>query len=344
MQALLKEFLVLQKAPVFFSMRYTKFLALIGIALFLYILFSIGPIAVVESLVKLDLFLFAFVVMLLPPILLLKGFKQQILVNCLHKKISLAESTKIWLIGFFFATITPAKAGDFLRALYLRNSVGLNFGAGLVVTAVERIFDLLFLFLAALLGLIVFSLHYGIDKSIVFVLSFFLIIFLIGLFVLTRKKWVAFLLKPVFNFLLPEKFREKSRVGFDDFYGAMQAMVKRKKLIAAVAALTIGSWLLIIVQFFLIAASLHLPVSFQFILSVMPAILLIEVLPISFAGIGTRDATAIFFLSFAAVSAAESVSFSLTILAMNLLTALIGVIFLSSSKAISTDKQINNFP
>ena len=235
------------------------------------------------------------------------------------------ESTKIWLIGFFFGAVTPAKAGDFLRTLYLKRSVGLPIGSGLAATAVERVFDLLFLFFAALIGLILFSLHYSIDMSIVFLLIVFLAAFFLSLFVLTRKKWVVFLLRPIFNFLLPEKFKQKFKSSFHEFYDAMGILTGNKKAVGLVAFVTIASWLFIIFQFYLIAVSLGIPVSFWFILSVMPAILLIEVLPISFAGIGTRDATAIFFLSFAGVAAAASVSFSLAILSINILTAAIGV-------------------
>ncbi len=313
-------------------MRYTKYLALIGVILFLYILYSVGPLEIAANFSKIDPVLFAGVLALVAPNLLLKGLKQQILVAAVGKNLSLFENTRIWLIGFFFGSVTPAKAGDFLRAHYLNKHSGLSLGAGLAATAMERILDLLFMFLAAVLGLLFFSLQFSIGVEIISVLVGFLIVFLIGLVVLSRKRLVAFLLRPVFNFLLPEKFKPQFKSGFHDFYDSIKPLVQKKRVLLLLAVLTVASWLLIIFQYYLVAVSLQLPVSFALILSIMPAILLIEALPISFAGVGTRDATTIFLLGFPGIAAASAVSFSLTILAMNILTAGIGLAALSSFK------------
>ncbi|MBN2067997.1 MAG: flippase-like domain-containing protein [Candidatus Diapherotrites archaeon] len=313
-------------------MGYTRYLALIGIVLFLYILCSVGPFEILGNFSKIDFSIFAVVLALVVPILLLKGLKQQILVSAVGKRLSLVENTRVWLIGFFFGSVTPAKAGDFLRAHYLNKCCGLSLGAGLAATAMERILDLLFMFLAAVLGLLFFSLEFSIGIEVISVLVGFLFLFVIGLAVLSRKRWVSFLLRPIFKFLLPEKFKERFKSGFHDFYNSIFPLVKKRQAMLTLAVLTVGSWLLIIFQYYLIAVSLQLPVSFELILSVMPAILLIEALPISFAGVGTRDATTIFLLGFAGIAAASAVSFSLAILAMNMLTTLIGLAALTSFK------------
>lgn len=308
-------------------MRYTKYLAVIGIVLFLFILYSVGPLEVLNSLSSLDPLSFLAVLLILPIPIVLKAWKQQILLSGTGKRISLWASTKIWLIGFFYATVTPAKAGDFFRAFYLRKSTGLPLGGGIAVTVVERLLDVGYLFLTGLLGLILFSLHYSLDSSIVTALVLFFFVFLVGIFVMTRKNLVSFILKPLFNVFMPEKFKQKMRNSFHDFYQGIRQLASSKKIILAAVVLTIVTWIITFFQYYMIAFALGLPVSFEFILWVMPAVLLIEILPISFSGIGTRDAVAIFFLGFAGVSPGEAVSFSLIILFIAILLAGIGLLF-----------------
>jgi len=311
-------------------MRFTKYLALIGAVLFLFILWTVGPLEVLGNLLKLDPVLFLAVLLIFLPSLLLKGWKQKILVSSLGREIGLAESTKIWLIGFFFGTMTPAKAGDFFRALYLRESVQLPVGKGLAATIMERIFDMSYLFIAGLVGLILFSLNFSLDQSIIYLLAGFLLVFIAGIFFMTRKKWVSILVRPLFNFFMPKKFKQKMRDSFHDFYQGLKAFKSSKKSLALVAFLTIVSWAVIIFQYYVLALALGLPVSIEFIFWVLPAIMLIEVLPISFAGMGTRDAVTIFFFGFALVPASQAVSFSLAILFLNILISVFGLVFSNS--------------
>ncbi len=307
-------------------MRFIKYFALIGIGLFLYILYSIGPSVIAENLAKADPFLFAAAIALIGPPVLLKGWKQQIIVAALGRKFSLAQNTKIWLAGFFWGSITPGKAGDFLRAAYLRSSANLQLGRGLAATAVERVFDLLFLFFAALIGLAFFSLQYSAASGLIPLLLVLLALFALGLVVLANKRLTAFILRPFFNFLLPFKAKQKFKTAFHEFYDAVRALARKRETVVVLVFLTAASWLLAILQFYFVALSLRLPVSFEFVAAIMPAILLIEILPISFAGIGTRDAAAIFFLSFAGIGAGQAVSFTITIFFMNMLIAFIGML------------------
>ncbi len=308
-------------------MRYTKYLALIGITLFIYILYSVGPMAVLDSLLQLDPLPFLGVLALLPFIIALKGWKQQILLAGMGKGISLSKSTKIWSIGFFYATVTPAKAGDFFRAIYLRNETGLELGKGFAVTFIERIFDVGYLFIVGIMGLLLVTAAYGLDFITVLYLFGFLLVFVATLFIATRKNFLRKFLKPFFNILVPEKYKEKMRDSFHSFYEGVKQLLAAKKVLLTAVLLTVATWFITIFQYYLIAISLNLPVTFDFLFWVMPTILLIEILPISFSGIGTRDYVAIFFLGLAGVTASQAVSFSLIILFLAVLLAAVGMVF-----------------
>ena len=310
-------------------MRFAKYLALIGVVLFLFILYSVGPAQVFESLVQLNPVRFAAVLVLLSFILLLKGWKQKVLLQGLGREIGLLESTKIWMIGFFFATITPAKAGDFFRTVYLKKAIALPVGEGIAAILVERLLDVAYLFITGIIGMLLFSIHFSLDFSIVVALFLFLLLFLATVFVLTRKPWVSFLLKPLFNLFLPERFKQRLRNSFHDFYAGIQRFSLSRGKVGFAGLLTIVIWIMTIFQYWLLAFALSLPVSLEFMFWVMPAILLVEVLPISFAGLGTRDAASIFFLSFASIGAGQAVSFALVVFFVNLIMAVPGVLFLN---------------
>jgi uncharacterized membrane protein YbhN (UPF0104 family) len=56
---------------------------------------------------------------------------------------------------------------------------------------------------------------------------------------------------------------------------------------------------------------LGINVQFRYVLLMMPMITIVEILPISIAGIGTRDAAAIYFFGVVGVESAQAVGFSL---------------------------------
>jgi len=308
-------------------MRYTKYLALFGLTVFVYLLYTIGPIEVLNSLLQLNPLAFLAVLLVLPVLVILKGWKQKILLAGMGKQISLVESTKIWLIGFFYGTVTPAKAGDFFRAIYLRNSTGLPLGKGIAVTGVERILDVGYLFIAGILGLMLISIEGKLDFSTVYYLTALLLVFVALLFLGTRKSLIKRFLEPIFNVLIPARYKEKMRDSFHSFYDGMRQLLAAKKVLLIAVLLTIVTWTITIFQYYLIAIALGLPLTFEFLFWVMPPIVLIEILPISFSGIGTRDYVAIFFFGLVGVTAGQAISFSLIILFLAVLLAAIGMIF-----------------
>jgi uncharacterized membrane protein YbhN (UPF0104 family) len=73
-------------------------------------------------------------------------------------------------------------------------------------------------------------------------------------------------------------------------------------------------WLVSIVPYYLLALSIGLNLSYMFLLSVVPIVALLDMLPISFSGIGTRDAALILFLSFISIGKEYAISLSFLIL------------------------------
>ena len=115
---------------------------------------------------------------------------------------------------------------------------------------------------------------------------------------------------------------------FHDFYEGLGVLMKSKKSLAASLGIGIVAWLLMIVQTYVLSLSMGIGLSLLFIASVIPVITLLDAMPISFSGVGTRDAALILFFGFISLSAEAAVSFSLIILVFNyLISAFFGFAF-----------------
>jgi uncharacterized membrane protein YbhN (UPF0104 family) len=70
--------------------------------------------------------------------------------------------------------------------------------------------------------------------------------------------------------------------------------------------------------------ALGIPISYFMILLILPFTTLVEALPISFSGIGTRDAVLILLFTLLGLSSTSAVSFSIMILLLNYIMNIFG--------------------
>jgi hypothetical protein len=97
--------------------------------------------------------------------------------------------------------------------------------------------------------------------------------------------------------------------------------------LAVAGVLTVVVWALIFFLAWNVAAGLGIDVSVWYLFLIMPVVTLVEVLPVSVAGLGTRDAAVIYFFSVAGIQDAAAVGFSLGYLLIGTyITALTGFI------------------
>lgn len=315
-------------------MRLIRYLGLVGLAVFFYIVYSIGVSQIIESFSRLNPFIFLAALLLFFPIILLKGAKQAMLVNAFAVRLSLLDSAKIWLIGFFFSTISPGRLGDLVKGLYFARKTGVSTGKGVTAIVIERFLDIAMLFIFSISGFAAISFYFFLRFDLFFSIVLFFAGFLFLAFILTKKAIMLFLLRPFYRYFVPVKFKGKVHAGFTQFFEGIAVYKAKKAVLAKATALTAIVWVFAISQYFLIAYSLQLDVPFLFLFAVMPIVELLSVLPIAFSGIGTREASLVFFLSFVGISANSAVSFSLLILFSGLLLALGGFVLMQGEKKV----------
>jgi uncharacterized protein (TIRG00374 family) len=315
-------------------MRLLRYLGLIGLIVFLFIVFAIGPSKIIGIFLRLNPLLFSIALIAIVPSVLLKAFKQALLVNTFAVKLSLFDSARIWLIGFFFSIISPGRSGDLVKSFYFASKTGVVAGKGLTAVVIERFFDVAALFLLSLIGFAIVSFHFILEAEMILPLLLFFMAFLALVFILTKKEIVLFFAKPFYRYLIPKRLQSNFKGGFNQFFEGVAVYKAKKLFLLMILLLTFLCWIVGILQYYLIANSLGLNVSFVYLLAVMPIVELLSVLPIAFSGIGTREAGLIFFLGLVGITADSAVSFSLLILFCALLLGLTGFIFFQGEKKV----------
>ena len=298
---------------------------LFGLAVFVVVVQRAGPGRIAAVLSQADPVKLALAPVILAAIALARGLRWQYVANAVGIRYSLWRATQIWLIGFFASAVTPAKAGDALRAVYLRNDTGRPLGECFLTVFLDRLWDLGFVLVTGVVSALMFSHRYiAIPSVSLFVAGAVFIAAAAAL--MTHRRAMRVLLKPVVSLLTPPRHRGSMSAGFNTFYDALRAFNSSKRRALAMALLTLTGWALIFALAIHIARTLAIPVDWKYLVLIMPIVTLVELIPFTVSGLGTREATVIYFFSIVGLDSAQAVGFSIAYLLVGTyLTALVGL-------------------
>jgi uncharacterized protein (TIRG00374 family) len=122
--------------------------------------------------------------------------------------------------------------------------------------------------------------------------------------------------------------RLASRSGWARFAGAVHlglARFRRRPSAAAqVLAVSFAYQLVVALAGFFVAGALGLNLSWTAILAFMPAVAIVQVLPLTIGGLGLREGAFVLFLRPLGVSTSQAIAFGLLVYALNLVVSLLG--------------------
>lgn len=301
-----------------------KILSLIGIALFIVILSRINLGALTDILSHTNIILLGLALAVNCFAILLKSLKWKIIVNSVKPDFSLKESVKAFFVGFSFATITPAKIGDFIKVLYI-NDDQCGLGGCISTVVIDRLIDIVLLFSIAFIALYGFSLFYNIEILSIGTIVLIIAGVIAGIYVVTHRPLLSALLRPFYNIFIPKNLKDKVSLYYNDFFTGLFTFYHDRPRFISSVSIGIISWIPPFVYGYLLALSIGIDTGVLFFVLVIPIISLLDLLPISISGIGTRDVALIFLFSLKDISAEQAVAFSLLYLFMSYwLIALIG--------------------
>jgi len=301
--------------------------SVIGILLFIFILtrIDIPSLLTTFSSVNLSLLLLAVVVNGLAVVM--KSFKWKVIVTSVKSRFTLPESIRAFLIGFSFSVLTPAKLGDLVRACYVRDET-CSTGRAISTVVTDRLLDIVILVAIAGTGIFLFSYLYHLRVLSLFLLALIVIGVAGGIAVIANKPILSSILRPFFNLFVPASMKGRVSQYFHEFYEGLFTFCRHREAFLLAIILAVLSWIPAFAYGYLLALSLGIPIAFSYFVIVIPVISLLDLLPISISGIGTRDAALIFLFGLQGIPAEPAVAFSLLYLFMSYwLVALVGALF-----------------
>ena len=264
-----------------------KLLPFIGISILLYVVYTLDVHKLITAFQSLNpLFILAALSLNLPQVLIRNSAWQLILKQ--HKiSIGFLASLKIFLIGYFYGTFTPAYSGQLMRMPYLKERTQAPYRKLFINTVIETTLHTLSLYCMMFIGaLLVFS---QLPQLLYFVIIWLLFVTLVIFYFIKKERGKRF-----FDILIKHLAPQKLKSYFASFADTFYADFPRLKKLIVPTLLGVLTWVVVFSQEYIVALALGLSIPYLLFLVLYPVANTVGFLPITFAGLGTREFTAIF--------------------------------------------------
>ena len=288
-----------------------------------------------DVLVQVDGSVFMGALLILIPTTLLSAFRFRMLLRGQNKP-SIGLATKLILAGSTMSVVLPSKMGDMLKSVFMRDALDMRGSVAVSVVVFEKACDLLGLLAWCLLGLVVYAGDDAIFILLALAVGGGLGFGILMLSSLSFADWLFLLVSKIAPSSLADKFGNlrKSWVEVHGFFW------RSKSAVINIVGVTLFIWFLHLLQIWLLAAALHAPVPLLSSLGLSSLALLAGLVPLTLAGVGTRDAAAIYlFAPFMAAPAGAALGLMLTL--RYVLPGLAGLPFLTEYLDVLRKQRVN---
>lgn len=295
----------------------------IGIIIFIIILLNINYGLIKTTIDKIELKYIFISLILFVPFIIIKTYRWIIILNSLNiKNIKFINCFNLYLIGLYLGNLTPGRLGELVRAIYIKNNE-ISLTKAVTSVIIDRAYDLVSLIIIGYIGLFFFS---HLFENYIMIISLLILITIVSVLIFVFFKRKIMLL--VYNFLIPEKIKRKSKEIYIEIISTIKLTTTQDLIYQIV--LTFFSWVIYFLFIFFIAKSINLNIGFFYISISIAIATLVTLIPISFNGLGTRDATLLLLYSQLGVSKETTIIFSLMIFIVPFINSIPGLILFLS--------------
>lgn len=236
-----------------------------------------------------DLCFFALAAMIFFVFIVLGAYRWQVMIRkWMH--ISLWESVKLVMASAALNILLPSRVGDLSKGYFSGREGTMDVKRGMNVVFFEKYVDLAALGIVVLTG-ILFRPEW--NSSTLLGLSFGL--GMVAIFpVLCFVKLDRWLDAPFFQ---RHKILGKVKEFLCDSQGYLDEIKKDPKHLAWILFLSLLLWFFHVVQFYLFFLAFHSTLSIFQVFLLVPLAILVGLVPVTMAGVGTRDSAMIYFIS-----------------------------------------------
>ena len=285
--------------------KYSKLLIrLIGFILLGVILSSIDYKSFGNAILKVDPFLYFITFPLLVLIYIFKSIRWKILLKIQGINYSFLNCLFVFFSSNFIAFITPGRIGEIAKAFYLKRDVSISLSRALPTVFLDRLFDIYALLILGIIGFFQFSL-FGELNSINIVI---IVLILILPFVFIIKDISMPIIKFFFKLPFLNRFQSKANHAGETFFGEIKTLISFKLLYGVL--FTLLAYFVLFYIAYLISLACGFEVNFFTIMFFVAVANILSFIPISFSGIGTREASMIFLFSLINMSKEDALLFS----------------------------------
>ena len=284
-----------------------------------------GPAKVWAVLSNVNLRFVVAAVALAVPLAIIKGIRWQILLHSYDVELTFHESASMYATGMVLSAVTPGRVGDMVKIVMLIKK-GCSIGKAIASNIFDRLFDVAFVLFAGYGGMWYFSRNFTSQLQIVNII-FIIVLVLLIVFALKRH-----LIKKLAIKLIPGQYRPAAVESWNEIIGSL--LKNKARRIFWLVVWTILFWLVQFYAIYLCSLAVQVDISFIYLTACAAVAMVLSLLPITVAGVGTRDATYILLLGQIGIAQQQSLALSGLVLAVFLANCvvfyLISVIFKSN--------------
>jgi uncharacterized protein (TIRG00374 family) len=283
---------------------FKKIIPIIGIIILLYLIIDIGVEKIVNTFLNISPLHAFFVILLTFPRVLLRNIQWQLILKKQKIQVSFLKSLKIFLIGYFYGSITPGYLGQIIRIPYMKDATREPLGKLFVNSFIETAVHGLSLYIMMLIGAFVLVNQYPeiFIGACIFVGTSVLIY---TFFIKKERGEKAFYL--LIKLFTPKKLRIHLTRFVNTFYNDFPRI--RDYIIPFLIG--IPAWIIIYSQIYIIGISLEIDIPYFLFLVLYPIANIVAFIPISSAGLGTREITLVLLFSLYGISPEKTIVLSL---------------------------------
>jgi len=261
-------------------------LPFIGLFILAYIFYSLDIEKIISAFLSINPMFLVYSLLLTIPLLLIRNMTWQIILKEQNITVGFFYSLKVYLIGVFYGSITPGFSGQLMRVPYLKEKTKEPYGKLFINTIIETFVHSFSLYAMMIIGAL---LMIGMIPELlpITLAVFFIFCFLAVYF--TKKEWGEKFFKILIVYFIPKKLK----IHLNAFVGSFYRDFPRFHMMILPYILGVITWIIVFSQEYLILMGLGLDIPYFMFLLLFPIANVAGFIPITFAGLGTRELTAI---------------------------------------------------
>ena len=250
-----------------------------------------------------------FSLVLIFPFLIIKGWRWRHILRELAIAIPLHTATGLYAVGVYLGSVTPGQSGDLVKAWYLRRR-GHTLAPGLLSVVIDRLFDLIVMAFLAIFG--IFALGHllpdqRLQTGLVVAMGGGFVLLLVLLVAPAPRQWLL-------TDMLPRLLPQRLHTSLERWNTQLATLAMHPRMVLPALAASLLSAFFTFWRLWLLFVAIEVMVPLYVVVGASALIAIVQVLPISVAGVGVRDAVLIAVLSAPAYGYSQEQALSLSAL------------------------------